>query len=338
MPRICASPRGEAPSLLGAASASLSATLLDELCARTEGWAAGLVLAGLSLERAADPAQFVEAFRGDDQLVVSYLSDELLAAMAADDRQRLLETSVLDRLTGSARRRGHRRRRTGREWLTATADQNQLVIRLDSTGEWFRYHHLLRDLLLLEARRTFPERIPELQRRAAAWFETQHDHARAVEHRLAAGDVDAAMALMRIVGPDLLGSGQVRTLRTLLDRIGPAGATDTVCALLWGWCHYLTGRYDEAQQWLDTALAVAPDTFDRMIAMPLSINVALGRGDVAERTGDGARDVTATAATCRPTGRTGDRRRRGVRLGGISRRGQGGARRSPIARVGRTSG
>ncbi len=96
---------------------------------------------------------------------------------------------------------------------------------------------------------------------------------------------------MRIVGPDLLGSGQVRTLRTLLDRIGPAGATDMVCALLWGWCHYISGRYAEAQQSLDTALAVAPETFDRLIAMPLSINVALGRGDVASALAT-ARDVT----------------------------------------------
>ena len=282
---------GEASVLLGAATDSLSATLIDELCTRTEGWAAGLVLAGLSLERAADPAQFVEAFRGDNQLVVSYLSDELLAATPADDRQRLLETSVLDRLTGPLVD-AVTGSSDGRQWLSATADQNQLVIRLDSTGEWFRYHHLLRDLLVLEAQRTFPERIPELQRHAAAWFESQHDHAHAVEHRLAAGDVDSAMGAMRVVGPDLLGSGQVRTLRALLDRIGPAGATDTVCALLWGWCHYITGRYVEAQESLDTALAVAPDTFDRVIAMSLSINVALGRGDVARALAT-ARDIAA---------------------------------------------
>jgi LuxR family transcriptional regulator, maltose regulon positive regulatory protein len=283
---------GEASMLLGATTASLSAAMLDELCTRTEGWAAGLVLAGLSLERAADPAQFVEAFRGDNQLVVGYLSDELLAATPAEDRQRLLETSILGRLTGSLVD-AVTGSSNGRQWLTATADHNQLVIRLDSTGEWFRYHHLLRDLLVLEAQRTFPDRIPELQRRAAAWFESQNDPAHAVEHRLAAGDVDAAMAAMRIVGPDLLGSGQVRTWRTLLDRIGPAGATDTVCALLWGWCHYLGGRYVEAQESLDTALAVAPDSFDRVIAMPLSINVALGRGDVDSALAI-ARDVTTS--------------------------------------------
>lgn len=282
----------EAASLLGVVSTTISPTLLAELCTRTEGWAAGLVLAGLSLERAPDPARFVEAFRGDDQLVVSYLSDELLAAMSTDDRRRLLETSVLDRLSGPlvdavTASTG------GRQWLAATADRNQLVIRLDGTGEWFRYHHLLHDLLSLEAQRTFPERLPELQRRAAAWFESQHDHAPAVAHRLAAGDVPEAMALMRVVGPDLLGRGQVRTLRAVLEQIGPAASTDAVCALLWGWCHYLTGRYVDAQQWLDTALAVAPATFDRVIATPLSINVALGRGDVAAALAI-ARAVTAT--------------------------------------------
>ncbi|MEO6571461.1 MAG: AAA family ATPase, partial [Ilumatobacteraceae bacterium] len=90
----------EATALLGSAADALSARRVDDLCSRTEGWAAGLVLAGLSLERAADPDQFVDAFRGDDQLVAGYLSDELLDAMSAGDRQRLLETAVLDHLTG----------------------------------------------------------------------------------------------------------------------------------------------------------------------------------------------------------------------------------------------
>ena len=104
----------------------------------------------------------------------------------AEDRHRLLETSVLDRLTGPlvdavTGSSG------GQQWLTTIANQNQLIVRLDNVGEWFRYHHLLRDLLVLEAQRTFPERMPELHHRAAAWFESQDDHARAVAHRLAAG-------------------------------------------------------------------------------------------------------------------------------------------------------
>ncbi|HSB88317.1 MAG TPA: LuxR C-terminal-related transcriptional regulator [Ilumatobacteraceae bacterium] len=283
----------EATALLGVTKDRLDPALVEQLCARTEGWAAGLVLAGLSLQHAADPARFVEAFRGDDQLVVSYLTDELLDAISAEDRTRLLESSVLERLSGPlvdavTASSG------GTQWLIDIAGRNQLVVRLDNTGTWFRYHHLLRDLLRLEASRSFPERVPQLHARAAEWFEMIGDHGEAVVHRLAAGDVPAAMALMRFVGPDLLGRGQLKTLRTLLDQIGPSAATDTVCSLLWGWYEYLGTRYVSAQHWLETALEMAPPAFDRMIATPLAINVAIGRGDVGTAIA-AARHVTDTA-------------------------------------------
>ncbi len=282
----------EAATLLGAVGETITSASFDDLCARTEGWAAGLVLAGLSLERASDPDEFVHAFRGDDQLVVSYLGDELLATMEPDDRQRMLEMSVLDRFNGSLVD-AVTASSTGSRWLIDVASSNQLIVRLDSSGEWFRYHHLLRDLLVLEAKRTFPERLPVLHARAAAWFETQGEHGQAVTHRLAAGDVIGAMELMRFVGSDLLGQGQIRTLQRLLEQIGAVASEDTVCALLWGWCEYLSGRYATAQHWLDTSLVLAPPSFDRMLAMPLRINVALGRGDVASAL-ELARAVTAT--------------------------------------------
>jgi hypothetical protein len=201
----------------------LAVTLVDELCTRTEGWAAGLVLAGLSLRSAPDPARFVEAFRGDDQLVVSYLSDELLSTMDADDRERLLETSMLDRLSGPlvdavTASSG------GRQWLIATREPEPARRPLGQ-------HRRVVPLSPSPARSarargaaSVPERLPELHRRAATWFESQHDHLRAVEHRLAAGDIGAAMGLMRVVGPDLLGSGQIRSLHALLDRIGVAAS------------------------------------------------------------------------------------------------------------------
>ncbi|MEO6158289.1 MAG: LuxR C-terminal-related transcriptional regulator [Ilumatobacteraceae bacterium] len=270
----------EATALLGTAGDALSAQRLDDLCARTEGWAAGIVLAGLSLERAPDPDRFVDAFRGDDQLVVSYLSDELLDAMSAGDRQRLLQTAVLDHLTGpliDAVTGSF----DGSSWLANIANRNQLVVRLDSTGEWFRYHHLLRDLLLLEARRSIPLLLPELHGRAADWFESRGDRHEAVVHRFAAGDIAGAIALMYFVGPDLLGRGQVRKLRAFLEQAGDAATTDAACALGWGWCEYLSSQYESAQRWLDTALEVAPPTFDPLIAAPLRTNLALGSGDVA---------------------------------------------------------
>lgn len=281
----------EATALLGSVGDALTPASITDLCDRTEGWAAGLVLAGLSLERTTEPDRFVDDFRGDDQLVVSYLGDELLAGMDPDDRQRMLETSVLDRFNGQlvdavTDSTG------GAQWLVDAAAHNQLIVRLDNTGDWFRYHHLLRDLLALEAQRTFPERLPLLHGRAAAWFRERGDHHQAVEQCLAAGDVAQAADLMRYVGPDLLGLGQVRTLQRLLRQIGPTSDTDTLCSMLWGWCEYLTGNYAAAQARLDTALAHWPTTLDVHRATPLLINVALGRGDVATAL-DAARVVTA---------------------------------------------
>ncbi len=282
----------EAMLLLGSVGDSLPSASIADLCARTEGWAAGLVLAGLSLERAPEPERFVDAFRGDDQLVASYLGDELLATMEPDDRRRMLETSVLDRFNGQlvdavTASSG------GAQWLIETAASNQLIVRLDNTGEWFRYHHLLRDLLALEAKRTFPEHLTELHARAADWFASLGDHGQAVAHRLAADDIAGAMDLMRFVGPDLLGQGQIRTLQRLLEQIGPAASDEAVCAMLWGWCEYLRGHYVAAQHWLDRASEVWLPAYDPLLATPLRINVALGRGDVATAL-EMARMVTAS--------------------------------------------
>lgn len=284
----------EAASLLGGPADRLDARHLGDLCERTEGWAAGLVLAGLSLQRTDDTDRFVEQFRGDDQLVAGYLTDELLAVMGTDERRRVVEAAVLHRLSGPLLD-AVTGTDGGARWLDQLAAQNQLVIRLDTVGEWYRYHHLFRDLLLLEARRSLGDRLPELHRRAAAWFETSGYPAAAVDHLLAAGDREQAMHLMRIVGPDLLGSGRLRTLRNILERLAAGGELDAVCSALSGWDHYLTGRYESAQVLLDRAIATLPPDVDPMRTMPLRINIALGRGDVATALGC-ARDVVAAGA------------------------------------------
>jgi LuxR family maltose regulon positive regulatory protein len=269
----------EAAALLGTAANGLGRERLDELCDRTEGWAAGLVLAGLSLARTDDANRFVSAFRGDDQLVAGYLTDELLATLDVDERRRMVEAAVLHRLSGpllDAVTGTH----DGGRWLDGLAARNQLLIRLDATGEWYRYHHLFRDLLLLEARRSIPDRLPDLHRRAAAWLEASGYPAVAVDHLLAANDRDHAMLLMRLVGPDLLGSGQLRTLRNLLGRLSAGGELDAVCSILSGWDHYLIGRYEVAERLVRRAFETLPDDVDPMRIMPLRINLALGQGDV----------------------------------------------------------
>jgi LuxR family maltose regulon positive regulatory protein len=270
----------EAPVLLGPAAARLDDAGHEALRERTEGWAAGLVLAGMSLARTGDPGAFVEAFAGDDSLVVEYLRDEYLAALTPPDRQRLLETSLLeqfdaelvDAVTGGS---------DGAAWLRRTAASNQLVIGLDATGTWFRYHHLLRDLLRLEARQLLAGRLPELHARAAACFADRDEHGRAIEHHLAAGQAPAAAQLMLVHGPRLLRDGQVESLRGLLDRLGELTGQLAWCAFLYGWCEYLSGSYDSALDWIGTTLAVAPDGFDPVVVTSLRINVSIGRGDVA---------------------------------------------------------
>jgi LuxR family maltose regulon positive regulatory protein len=269
----------DARGLLGSSGAALDPDLVDTLCDRTEGWAAGLVLAGLSIDRSDDPAGFVEAFRGDDQFVVEYLHDEFFASATAHDRDRLLKTSVLDQLNGSlvdALTGGS----DGAQWLAATAHANQLLVSLDRAGTWFRYHHLLRDLLRMQAHQALVEILPDLHARAAAWFTLNGDHGHAIAHHIAGGGLHAAAGLLRGYGPQLLAGGQVGTLQRLLDQLGELGWTVPSCALLYGWCDYLSGRYSRAEERIGAMLAAAPDGFDPDVATSLRMNISLARGDV----------------------------------------------------------
>lgn len=270
----------EASGLLHNNGQLLDENAIERLCGRTEGWAAGLVLAGLSLQRSPDPERFIEAFHGDDQLVVDYMTDEFLAGESDEQRRRLLETSVLeqfngslvDAVTGST---------DGAPWLLETAKTNQLLIGLDRTRSWYRYHHLLRDLLRLEAEQALSsDHQSELHQRAAAWFESEGDPLRAIGHRLAAGEDDAAVRLMYVLGPQLISDGQIDTLRDLLERIGKPATSDPACALTWGWCDYIGGNYARSQEWVDTTHRLASPSFDPIITAPLRMNLAVAHGDV----------------------------------------------------------
>ncbi|MGB3412534.1 MAG: LuxR C-terminal-related transcriptional regulator [Microthrixaceae bacterium] len=302
---------GDAAALLGPTAGLLEISQLETLCGRTEGWAAGLVLAGISLKRATDVDAFVEAFHGDDHLVVEYLRDEYLAGLGPLERTRLLETSILEQLRGdlvdavtsTEPSTGMDDARVtsvgdGASWLRQMAKENQLVIALDHTGTWFRYHHLLRDLLLLEASRDFPTRLSTLHERAARWFESQGRHGPAITHWLAAGDPHAAARLLFVHGPHLLAEGEIDTLRGLLVQLGDVARTVTWCALLMGWCEFIGGRASGAADWLDAMTEAAPIGFDHTVAAPLRINISLASGDltsalVAGRTMDSMETLTS---------------------------------------------
>lgn len=258
----------------------LDGRLVEQLWRRTEGWAAGLVLAGLSLQRSAGSERFIESFRGDDQLVVDYMTDEFLAGESEEQRRRLLEISVLeqfngalvDAVTGST---------DGAQWITETARTNQLLVGLDRTGSWFRYHHLLRDLLRLEAEQALTvEHLRDLHGRAAAWFESDGDALRAIGHRLAAGDDAAAVRLMYVLGPELIAAGQIDTLRDVLERVGEPATKDPACALTWGWCDYVGGNYARAREWVEVTHRLAADGAAMPVTAPLRMNLSIAAGDV----------------------------------------------------------
>lgn len=269
----------EASGLLSPDEHPLDDTVIEQLCSRTEGWAAGLVLAGLSLRRSPNPDRFIQAFHGDDQLVVDYMTDEFLAAVSDDHRQRLLETSILEQFNASLVN-AVTNATDGADWLRNTAKVNQLLIGLDRTGSWYRYHHLLRDLLRLEAKQAFPERLNELHKRAAAWFESEGDLSQAVVHQLAAGDQNKAGQLMFAYGPLLIADGQFDTLRGVLEKVGDIAKKMAWCTLAWGWCEFMGGQYSQAEAWVAATHDVAPHGFDQTLTASLRMNIFLGRGHV----------------------------------------------------------
>jgi LuxR family transcriptional regulator, maltose regulon positive regulatory protein len=165
---------GETRELLAASRIRLSDSGAAALYERTEGWAAGLRLAVISLSDHPEPDRFVAEFSGTDRAIGEYLMAEMLERQPIDVQRMLLRTSVADRLNGEladllAGRAGCER------MLLALEDANAFVVSLDPRRTWFRYHQLLADFLRLELRRTSAADVPDLHRKAAAWLA---DHVR----------------------------------------------------------------------------------------------------------------------------------------------------------------
>jgi len=178
-----------------ATGAELPGTTVAALAARTEGWAAGLQLAGLSLRGQADVAGFVAAFSGSHRFILDYLAEEVLEQQSQQVRTFLLETSVLERLSGELCDAV-----TGRSGSQAMLDQveraNLFLMPLDEVRGWWRYHHLLADLLRARLQQQQPGRVAALHRNAAAWCEEHGLADDAVRHALGAGDAVWAARLI----------------------------------------------------------------------------------------------------------------------------------------------
>ncbi len=209
----------EAAALLREAiGADLPGTAVAALTARTEGWAAGLQLAALSLRGQADAAGFVAAFSGSHRYVLDYLTGEVLERQNPQVREFLLETSVLERLSGELC--DVVIGRAGSQVMLEQVERAGLfLVPLDEVRGWWRYHHLFADLLRARLQAEQPGRMVALHRAAAAWCE-EHDLADdAVRHALAAGDTAWAARLVERHVESLLRRSEGVTLRRWLSAL-----------------------------------------------------------------------------------------------------------------------
>src|SRR5215475_4979749 len=193
----------------------LPAASVAALQDRTEGWAAGVQLAALSLRRHPDPVRFIETFAGRNRYVLDYLTGEVLAGQPEQVLRFLLETSVLERLCGPLC--DAVTGRTGSQQMLEELDRaNLFVVPLDEERRWWRYHHLFADLLRARLERERPAALPGLHHAAAAWHEKNGFADEAVRHAAAAGETGWAAQLVELHVETLLRRSEGATLERWL--------------------------------------------------------------------------------------------------------------------------
>jgi LuxR family maltose regulon positive regulatory protein len=283
----------EATALLrGAAGLELREDTVAALVARTEGWAAGLHLAALSLRGQPDVAGFVASFSGSHRHVLDYLTEEVLEQQPKAVREFLLETSVLDRLSGplcdALTGRGD-----GQAMLEAIEGANLFVTPLDEVRGWWCYHPLFADLLRARLQQQDPERMRELHHNAGLWHEEHGPVDDSVSHALAAGDPIWAARTIERHADELLLRGEETTLQRWLAAL-PPGTIDSRPRLLITQTRF--GGMEQVEGLLDAAESALAHTADepyepsvgrgvsRLANVPAMI--AVGRAFVAYSRGD----------------------------------------------------
>lgn len=185
---------------------------------RTEGWVAGLKLAGLSLYKLPSPDNFVESFSGSQEYIADYLTDEVLATQSEPLKTFLLQTSILDRLSASLCD-AVTNQNNSQELLEMLRESNLFVIALDHQGEWYRYHALFYDLLRKRFYQSRASLAGELHMRASRWYRDHGFRHSSIEHALLGQDYEAVFELIEGIGEMILMHGEAVTLLRWLDAI-----------------------------------------------------------------------------------------------------------------------
>src|SRR4029077_9906356 len=255
----------EADSLLKGAGVEADEASVRDLLQRTEGWPAGLYIAALAIKSGGRKTDVGFTFTGDDVYMGDYLRSELLDRISAVEASFLIRTSVLNRMCGSLCDAILEETGSAAS-LEQMEARNLLVIPLDRHREWYRYHHLLRDLMRAELRRREPDLIQDLHFRAAAWFEANAMPEAAIDHAQAAGDYDRVARLILELQQPVWASGRVETVLRWMDWIKDVTAAEYYGAIAahGSLIFALLGEAGEGPRWMAApGGAASPRVFPR---------------------------------------------------------------------------
>jgi LuxR family maltose regulon positive regulatory protein len=258
---------------------SLSAKNIASLETRTEGWIAGLQLAAISIQGRKDASSLIRSFTGSHRYVLDYLIEEVLEQQSASIQTFLLQTSILDRLTGSLcdvlTDQGN-----GQSILEALERANLFIAPLDDERCWYRYHHLFADLLRQRLRQTQPEHLPILHLRASEWYEQNGFIDEAIEHALRGKDVERAASLIENQANVVWERGEHTKLWHWLARLPEEAIFQKpLLCVFHAWFLFVKGPRDAAERFLQAAEQVIDSSTDAVAETRLPEQVPLSNSE-----------------------------------------------------------
>lgn len=232
---------------------TLSAQERTALTARTEGWAAGLQVAALSLGDRDDATKFIQTFTGSNRYILDFLEEEVLDHQPDNIQDFLLRTSILERLNSSLCK-AVTDQRDAQQILEKLDLSNLFLIRLDDDRQWYRYHHLFATFLQSRLQRYRPDLVGELHRKASRWYREHQLPRQAIGHSLCAKDYEQAVELIAREAREMIFIGEWVTLRGWIDKVPDdiAGSNPRYC-LAQAWALLYTAQSDQVETYLERA-------------------------------------------------------------------------------------